>query len=54
MFWIKQNTPCVFLCHEGFKNGYFVGVRNVEGENYLEHTVSMNDFMFVIHTYAHT
>ena len=28
-----------FLCHEVFKNVYFVGVRNVEGENHPWHTV---------------
>ena len=32
---------CVFLCHEGFKNTYFVGVRNVEGENQPGHTAPM-------------
>ena len=38
-FWVKLKTPRDFLCHEVFKNVYFVGVRNVEGENHPEHTV---------------
>ena len=38
-FWIKLKTPRDFLCHEVFKNVYFVGVRNIEGENHPGHTV---------------
>ena len=37
-----MNTTCDFLCYEGFKNVYFVGVRNVEGENHPGHTVIGN------------
>ena len=40
---MKLNTICDFLCHEGLKNVYFVRVRNVEGENCPEHTVSPLD-----------
>ena len=39
---MKLNTTCDFLCHEGFKNVYFVGVRNFEGENHPGHTVLQN------------
>ena len=35
----KLKTTCDFLCHECFKNVYFVGVRNFEGENHPGHTV---------------
>ena len=41
-FWIKLKTPRDFLCHEVFKNVYFVGVRNVEGENHPGHTVQFD------------
>ena len=49
---MKLSIPHVFSCHEGFKNMYSVGVRKVEGENYPEHTVSIEvQFMNKLKTF---
>ena len=48
---MKLNTRCDFLCHEGFKNVYFVGVRNVEGENHPGHTVCSTEIFIVADLY---